>query len=106
MSLTFSVCFYPMIYVTSLPEEVVCNSIALSSSLLIMDSFAVSSLKTVHHLQRQNYLHIDSEIIDSSIYMLKRISLTQVGTENNFFFPSPFLSNNSDMKQLPFSHII
>lgn len=81
--------FYSMIYVASLPEEVVYNSISFSASLLVMDSFSVSSLKPVHYLQRQNYLPIDSEVIDSSIYMLKRTSLTQIGNENSSSSPPP-----------------
>lgn len=79
-----------MIYVASLPEEVVYNSIAFSASLLVMDSFSVSSLKPVHYLQRQNYLHIDSEVIDSSINMLTRTSLTQIESENSSSPPPVF----------------
>lgn len=84
-----------MIYVVRSSEEVVHNSIAFSASLLVMDSFSVSSLKEDNYLQRQNYLHINSEVIGSSIYMLKRTSLTQAGSKNSSF---PFLPYNSKTK--------
>lgn len=75
-----------MIYVVILPVEVEYNSITFEVSLLVMDFFSVSTLKTVNYLQRQNHLHMDSRVIDS-LYLKAEEKLTQIGNINSSTLP-------------------
>lgn len=75
-----------MIYVAILPAEMEYNSITFKVSLLVMNSFSVSTLKTVNYLQRQIYLHIDSKVIDS-FYLKAEEKLAQMGNANFPYLP-------------------
>ena len=71
-----------MIYVVILPAEMEYNYITFKVSLLVMNSFSVSTLKRVNYVQRQIYLHIDFKVIDS-FYLKAEEKLTQTENANS-----------------------